>query len=119
MSIHKKYQQLYGRLLDEVKLLHERIKVGIRQGLKMLLIVPLLFMVVMFLTQGSKGIFLVLWIVSTFVIAVILIVVEYQDYMLRRIISDAEIDGSAADEALDEAFEYDNYREAPSEDDQQ
>ena len=39
--------------------------------------------------------------------------------MLRRIISDAEIDGSAADEALDEAFEYDNYREAPSEDDQQ
>ena len=48
-----------------------------------------------------------------------LIVVEYQDYMLRRIISDAEIDGSAADEALDEAFEYDNYREAPSEDDQQ
>ena len=70
-------------------------------------------------TSSSKTIFLVLWIASMFVIAVILIVVEYQDYMLRRIISDAEIDGSAADEALDEAFEYDNYREAPSEDDQQ
>ena len=84
MSKHKKYQQLYGRLLDEVKLLHERIKVGIRQGLKMLLIVPLLFMVVMFLTQGSKGIFLVLWIVSTFVLAAFLIALEYVDHGIQK-----------------------------------
>ena len=84
MSKHKKYQQLYGRLLDEVKLLHERIKVGIRQGLKMLVIVPLLFMVVMFLTQGSKGIFLVLWIVSTFVIAAFLIALEYVDHGIQK-----------------------------------
>lgn len=84
MSKHKKYQQLYGRLLDEVKLLHERIKVGIRQGLKMLIIVPLLFMVVMFLTQGSKGIFLVLWIVSTFVIAAFLIALEYVDHGIQK-----------------------------------
>ena len=84
MSKHKKYQQLYGRLLDEVKLLHERIKVGIRQGLKMLLIVPMLFMVVMFLTQGSKGIFLVLWIVSTFVIAAFLIALEYVDHGIQK-----------------------------------
>ena len=84
MSKHKKYQQLYGRLLDEVKLLHERIKVGIRQGLKMLLIVPLLFMVVMFLTQGSKGIFLVLWIVSTFVIAAFLIALAYVDHGIQK-----------------------------------
>lgn len=84
MSKHKKYQQLYGRLLDEVKLLHERIKVGIRQGLKMLIIVPLLFMVVMFLTHGSKGIFLVLWIVSTFVIAAFLIALEYVDHGIQK-----------------------------------
>ena len=84
MSKHKKYQQLYGRLLDEVKLLHERIKVGIRQGLKMLVIVPLLFMVVMFLTQGSKGIFLVLWIVSTFVLAAFLIALEYVDHGIQK-----------------------------------
>ena len=84
MSKHKKYQQLYGRLLDEVMLLHERIKVGIRQGLKMLIIVPLLFMVVMFLTQGSKGIFLVLWIVSTFVIAAFLIALEYVDHGIQK-----------------------------------
>ena len=84
MSKHKKYQQLYDRLLDEVMLLHERIKVGIRQGLKMLIIVPLLFMVVMFLTQGSKGIFLVLWIVSTFVIAAFLIALEYVDHGIQK-----------------------------------
>ena len=84
MSKNKKYHQLYNRLLEEVELLHERIKVGIRQGLKMLLIVPLLFMVVMFLTQGSKGIFLVLWIVSTFVIAAFLIALEYVDHGIQK-----------------------------------
>ena len=84
MSKHKNYQQLYDRLLDEVKALHERIKVGIRQGLKMLIIVPLVFMLVMFLTQGSKGIFLVLWIVSTFVIAAFLIALEYVDHGIQK-----------------------------------
>lgn len=84
MSKNKKYHQLYDRLLQEVELLHERIKVGIRQGLKMLVIVPLLFMLVMFLTQGSKGIFLVLWIVSTFVIAAFLIALEYVDHGIQK-----------------------------------
>ena len=84
MSKNKKYHQLYDRLLQEVELLHERIKVGIRQGLKMLVIVPLLFMVIMFLTQGSKGIFLVLWIVSTFVIAAFLIALEYVDHGIQK-----------------------------------
>ena len=84
MSKNKKYHQLYDRLLKEVELLHERIKVGIRQGLKMLVIVPLLFMLIMFLTQGSKGIFLVLWIVSTFVIAAFLIALEYVDHGIQK-----------------------------------
>ena len=84
MNERDKYHQLYDRLLDEVKRLHELIKVGIRQGLKMLVIVPLLFMLVMFLTQGSKGIFLVLWIVSTFVIAAFLIALEYVDHGIQK-----------------------------------
>ena len=84
MSKNKKYHQLYDRLLEEVEMLHERIKVGIRQGLKMLVIVPLLFMLIMFLTQGSKGIFLVLWIVSTFVIAAFLIALEYVDHGIQK-----------------------------------
>ena len=84
MNERDKYHQLYDRLLDEVKRLHELIKIGIRQGLKMLVIVPLLFMVVMFLTQGSKGIFLVLWIVSTFVIAAFLIALEYVDHGIQK-----------------------------------
>ena len=84
MSKNKKYHQLYDRLLQEVEMLHKRIKIGIRQGLKMLVIVPLLFMLVMFLTQGSKGIFLVLWIVSTFVIAAFLIALEYVDHGIQK-----------------------------------
>ena len=84
MSDNDKYHQLYDRLLEEVGFLHQRIKVGIRQGLKMLVIVPLLFMVLMFLTNGSKGIFLIFWILSTFVIAAFLIALEYVDHGIQK-----------------------------------
>ena len=88
MNERDKYHQLYDRLLDEVKRLHELIKVGIRQGLKMLGVriegEAVWSMVVMFLTQGSKGIFLVLWIVSTFVLAAFLIALEYVDHGIQK-----------------------------------
>ena len=38
----------------------------------------------LFLTNSSKTIFLVLWIVSMFIIASVLIVIEYQDYKLQK-----------------------------------
>lgn len=101
MNERDKYHQLYDKLLDEVTLLHERIKVGIRQGLKMLIIVPLLFMVVMFLTQGSKGIFLMLWIVSTFVIAAFLIALEYVDHgILKRLEEITGMENELPDDSL-------------------
>lgn len=113
------YKKKYNDLMECLMQMHENNLKRTKFALRSLIIVPTIFLIMLLFTSSSKTIFLVLWIASMFGIAVILIVVEYQDYMLRRIISDAEIDGSAADEALDEAFEYDNYREAPSEDDQQ
>lgn len=56
-------------------------------ALKSLLIVPTIFLIMLFLTSSSKSIFLVLWIVSMFVIAGILIVIEYQDYKLQLMLS--------------------------------
>lgn len=70
--------------------MHERNVKRMRSALKSLLIVPTIFLILLFLTHSSKTIFLVLWIVSMFVIACILIVIEYQDYTLRQMLAGPE-----------------------------
>lgn len=49
-----------------------------------LLLVPLVFLVLLFLSEGSRVIFLLLWIVSMFGIAAYLIAVEYIDYEMQN-----------------------------------
>ena len=49
-----------------------------------LLLVPLAFLVLLFLSDGSRVIFLLLWIVSMFGIAAYLIAVEYIDYEMQN-----------------------------------
>ena len=49
-----------------------------------LLLVPLAFLVLLFLSDGSRVIFLLLWIVSMFGIAAYLIAVEYVDYEMQN-----------------------------------
>ena len=52
--------------------------------IRFLLWVPLVFLALMFLTDSSKVIFLVLWIVSLFGIATYAIYVEYSDFELQE-----------------------------------
>ena len=112
-----------------------------KMALRSLLIVPTIFLVMLFFTNSSKTIFLVLWIVSMFIIAAILIVIEYQDYTLRKMITRVEQSGSEQPKIAESAassdpraeairesirsrspenddkagsFEYDNYEEAPT-----
>ena len=98
------YEKKYNDLRDCLRQMHERNTKRTRTALRSLLIIP--------------TIFLVLWIVSMFIIASVLIVIEYQDFTLRKMIADVE-----GDEVLEEIdspdreqkFEYDNYDEAPAE----
>ncbi len=61
-----------------------------------------IFLVMLFFTNSSKTIFLVLWIVSMFIIAAILIVIEYQDYTLRKMMTRAEVSGEDEPPAITE-----------------
>lgn len=80
----KKYSQLYQALLQEVLQSHSGNQRRIRKGMLSLLLVPLVFLVLLFLSEGSRVIFLLLWIVSMFGIAAYLIAVEYIDYEMQN-----------------------------------
>lgn len=80
----KKYSQLYQALLQEVLQFHNGNQRRIRKGMLSLLLVPLVFLVLLFLSEGSRVIFLLLWIVSMFGIAAYLIAVEYIDYEMQN-----------------------------------
>ena len=80
----KKYSQLYQALLQEVLQFHSGNQRRIRKGKLSLLLVPLVFLVLLFLSEGSRVIFLLLWIVSMFGIAAYLIAVEYIDYEMQN-----------------------------------
>ncbi len=84
MDKEKKYERMYDILLDYEQKIHLKNQKRIRVGLKCLIIIPLIFLILLFWTGSSKTIFLVLWIVSLFILAAYLIFVEYGDYKLQE-----------------------------------
>ena len=81
---------------------HERNRKRIKYGFRSMLIVPLVFLVLMFmsdLTGTSKLIMLIVWIISMLVIAGYLIVVEYVDHKTVHLMEPEEPeDGNEAKE---------------------
>ena len=76
---------MYDKLVGYEKTIHEQNQKRIKIGLRCIYIIPLFFLVLlMIVPDSSKIIFLVLWIVSLFAIAVYLIGVEYVGYKLQE-----------------------------------
>lgn len=84
------YEKKYNKLMASLDDMHKHNVKKMRSALRSLLIVPTIFLILLFMTNSSKTVFLVLWIASLFVIAALLISIEYQDYSLRRMMSEAE-----------------------------
>ena len=88
MSKLKKAKQnnpdIYDELVDFQDNLHKQNLKRIRIGLLCVLIIPMIFLSLMFITDSNKVIWLILWIVSLFAISAYLIVVEYGDYNLQH-----------------------------------
>ena len=81
LSDDKRLREMYDKLVGYEKTIHEQNQKRIKIGLRCIYIIPLFFLVLlMIVPDSSKIIFLVLWIVSLFAIAVYLIGVEYVDY---------------------------------------
>lgn len=81
----KRLREMHDKLVGYEKTIHEQNQKRIKIGLRCIYIIPLFFLVLlMIVPDSSKIIFLVLWIVSLFAIAVYLIGVEYVDYKLQE-----------------------------------
>ncbi|MDD6157211.1 MAG: hypothetical protein PUB52_09395 [Lachnospiraceae bacterium] len=107
MKQKKDVQQMYDRLMEYERQQHESNQKKIKVGIRLLWIIPLIFLALLFITDSSKPIFLVLWIVSLFVIAVYLIMVEYADYNLQEKIN--EINGNR--DGFDSLLDFDDVEE--------
>lgn len=79
-----KYRKAYNMVIEYEKEAHRKNQKRIAVGLKLIIIIPLIFLALLFFTSSSKVIFLILWIVSLFILAAYLITVEYMDYNLME-----------------------------------
>lgn len=77
-----KYKKAYDMVMHYEGQIHQKNQKRISIGLKCILVIPLIFLALLFWTNSSKVIFLILWIVSLFILAAYLIAVEYMDYNL-------------------------------------
>ena len=91
----KKLHDMYEKLINYENEVHERNQKKIKIGIRCIWTIPLVFLLLLFFTNSSKIIFLVLWIVSLFGIAVFLISVEYNDYMIQEKLHEINGDESA------------------------
>ena len=84
MEKKEKYEQMYEMLVTYERKIHEKNQKRISIGLKCIIIIPLIFLFLLFWTESNKVVFLILWIVSLFILAGYLIFVEYSDYKLQE-----------------------------------
>ena len=78
------YEESYRRIMEYQNEEHLRNQKKIRWGIRCVILIPLIFLMLMFSMDSSKVVFLVLWIVSLFTISGYLIYVEYMDYTLQE-----------------------------------
>ncbi len=84
MNKEQQKEIMYDKFLEVQEAAHIKNQKKIRVGLKVNIILPLVFLVVSFLSNRSKLVFLVLWIVSLFGISFYLLYIEYMDFKLQE-----------------------------------
>lgn len=84
----EKYSQLYERLVDQVTQQHKANQQRIRKGMWAFPCLTAAFLLLVMLTDGSRNIYLLLWIASVFALAAYLIAVEYADYEMQKKLAD-------------------------------
>ncbi len=100
MDRKEDFEKLYDMMLEYEGEIHKKNQKRIKIGMKCLLIIPMIFLILLLLTQSSKLVFLILWIVSLFILAAYLIFVEYSDDKLQQKLSEISNREQAERDAL-------------------
>ncbi len=77
-------EEMYDKFIELQQQIHISNQKRIREGLKVNIILPLVFLIISFISNRSKLVFLVLWIVSLFGISFYLLYVEYTDFKIQE-----------------------------------
>ena len=85
LNIEAQKERVYRLILAEYQAYTQRRPTYIKAGLASILIIPMIFLVLMFSLE-SKIIFLVLWIISLIAIAAFLIYEEFKNYRYRNLL---------------------------------
>ena len=121
MEKKEKYEQMYEMLVEYERKIHEKNQKRIRIGVKCILIIPLIFLILLFWTESNKVVFLILWIVSLFAIAAYLILVEYMDYNLQEKLNEINDEEDGVENLIGQEIEeaeqnFKNAMKSPGED---
>lgn len=97
------YEQLYEQLLSRGEALHKSNKKRIKNGLILLVLLPFILGFIIWVTNSSKIVFLLIWILFMFGISAYLISVEYIDESLSKTLTDVTDREAAFDRLLPKA----------------
>ena len=97
-AIHE--DDVKSRLLAYYAAIHEKNRKRIKTGMICMFVIPVVFLILLFTMQSSKIVYLVLWIVSLFILCGYLIAVEYSDYSLQEKLEALGVDEHGVDGSL-------------------
>ncbi len=98
MASEKEYKEIYTKFINYNQEVHMKNQKRIQVGLKVNILLPLVFLVLSFAIKEAKLVFLILWICTLFGIAFYLIYVEFSDY---KMMSRLEEFGAVTGESID------------------
>ena len=93
-------QLIFNKMLEYYTESHRKNKKRIRVGMICMIVIPLIFLMLMFTMNSSKIVYLVFWIISLFALCTYLIAVEYMDYNLQERMKELGVTSHKKKEAI-------------------
>ena len=93
-------QLIFNIMLEYYTESHRKNKKRIRVGMICMIVIPLIFLMLMFTMNSSKIVYLVFWIISLFALCTYLIAVEYMDYNLQERMKELGVTSHKKKEAI-------------------
>lgn len=82
--MEQKQERLYKDFVSYVNGFHEKRKKRIRYSGIVLILLPVVLGLIRWLTGSDKTVFLMIWVICMFILAVYLISIDYYDHILYR-----------------------------------
>ncbi len=79
-----RYEELYQQLLERGLDMHLHNKRRIRNGMILLLLLPVILGVILWVTGSDKIVFLIIWVLCMFALSIYLITIEYIDDSVEK-----------------------------------